>query len=122
MSLHPGDTWTRAAYAYAILLALGFAYFLIRMPYQISDDLEHLLIFQFQTLGDVIRTRFTGVESMRPAMWVTQKALFDLAPAGHYFATYKAFHAAELLLLVVLFVRLLRVRAATDLIALPVTL
>ena len=125
MSRRPGDdarVWSRTAYAYAILLALGLAYFLMRMPYQISDDLEHLLIFQFQTLREVIRTRFTGVGSMRPGMWVTQKALFDLAPAGHYFATFKAFHAAELLLLVVLFVRLLRIRTAVDLIALPVTL
>ena len=117
-----GSIWTRAAYAYAILIALGLSYFLIRMPYQISDDLEHLLLFQFQTLGDVIRTRFTGVGSMRPGMWITQKVLFDLAPAGRLFATFKLFHVAELLLLVVLFVRLLRIRTTADLIALPVTL
>jgi hypothetical protein len=126
MSALPGNAdarlWPRASYAYAILLALGCAYFLIRMPYQISDDLEHLLIFQFQTLGDVIRTHLTGVASMRPGMWVTQKVLFDLAPSGRYLTTFKTFHVAELVLLTVLFVRLLRVRTGTDLIALPVTL
>src|SRR5439155_11234527 len=93
-----------------------------RMPYQISDDLEHMLMSQYQTLGDVIRTRWTITDSMRPAMWVTQKLVFDLAPAGHYLATFKALHVAEFLLVVVLFVRLLRIRTMTDAIALPLTL
>jgi len=126
MSQRPGDgaprIWSRAAYVYGLVFALGLAYFLLRMPYQISDDLEHLLIFQFQTLDDVIRTRFTTVESMRPGMWVTQKVLFDLAPSGHYFATFKAVHVAELVLVIVLFIRLLRIRTATDFLALPLTL
>jgi len=134
MSPHPGEAnapvpspvegrvWLRAAYAYGALVALALAYFLVRMPYQISDDLEHLLIAQYQTLADVIRTRFITVESMRPAMWVTQKVLFDLAPAGRYFETFKAIHVAELTLTVVLFVRLLRIRTAIDFTALPLTL
>jgi len=59
---------------------------------------------------------------MRPVMWLMQKALFDLTPAGHYFATYKAFHVAQLVVLIVLFVRLLRIRTAIDLMALPLAL
>jgi hypothetical protein len=126
MSPRPGEldarVWSRAAYAYAVVLALGLAYFLVRMPYQISDDLEHLLIFQFQSVKDVLVTRFTGPESMRPGMWLTQKALFDLSPDAHYFATYKAVHVALLVTLLVLFVRLLRIRTAIDFIALPLAL
>jgi hypothetical protein len=126
MSQRPGESrapiWSRAPYAYALLLALGLAYFLVRMPYQISDDLEHLLIFQFQSLKDVLVTRLTGPESMRPGMWLTQKVFFDLAPSGRYFPTYKAVHVALLIALVVLFVRLLRVRTAIDVIASPVAL
>lgn len=126
MSQLPGErdtrVWSRAAYAYALVLALGLGYFLVRMPYQISDDLEHLLIFQFQTLKDVLVTRFTGPESMRPVMWLTQKLFYDVAPDGHYFATYKAVHVALLVAVLVLFVRLLRIRTATDFIALPLAL
>src|SRR5437870_7497931 len=123
---HPGEpegrACSRAAYAYGVLFALGLAYFLIRMPYQISDDLEHLLIFQFTSARDLLATRFTGIGSVRPAMWLTQKVFFDLAPGGHYFATFKAVHVAQLLLLSVLFVRLLRIRTAIDLMALPLAL
>ena len=122
----PGEVteraWSRAGYAYAVIIALGLAYFLVRMPYQVSDDLEHLLIFQFQSFWDVARTRLTNEGSMRPVMWLQQKVLFDLAPDGRYFATYKAFHVAQLLALVVLFVRLLRIRTAIDLVALPLAL
>src|SRR4051812_7574392 len=113
--------WSRVAYAYGVVFALGVAYFLVRMPYQISDDLEHLLIFQFQSFREVLVARFTGPESMRPAMWLTQKLLFDVAPGGHLFATYKTFHVAQLLALVALFIRLLRVRTLSDFAVLPLS-
>ena len=117
-----GRAWSGVAYAYGVVVALGLGYFLIRMPYQISDDLEHLLIFQFQSFRDVLIARFTGPESMRPAMWLTQKVIFDLAPRNHLFATYKAFHVAELVVLIALFIRLLRIRTAADIAVLPLAL
>ena len=126
MSPRPGDSaavaWSRGAYAYSIVFALGIAYFLVRMPYQISDDLEHVLIAQASSAWDLLVTRYTTSESMRPLMWLTQNAAFELAPGGHYFATFKAIHVAELLVVVVLFVRLLRIRGAADAAALPLTL
>ena len=125
MSRHPGSlgtAWTRAAYLYAIAVAAGVAYFLIRMPYQISDDLEHILIAQSQDAWNILVTRYATVESMRPAMWLTQNAVFELAPGGRYFATFKAVHVAELVATLVLFVRLVRVRTAVDFIALPLAL
>lgn len=125
MFRHPGSlgtAWTRAAYLYAIAIAAGVAYFLIRMPYQISDDLEHILIAQSQDAWNILMTRYATVESMRPAMWLTQNAVFELAPGGHYFATFKAVHVAELVATLVLFVRLLRVRTAVDFTALPLAL
>jgi hypothetical protein len=111
-----------AAYLWAMAFAAGVACFLIRMPYQISDDLEHMLIAQSQAAWDILVTRYATVESMRPAMWLTQNAVFELAPRGHYFATFKAVHVAELCATLVLFVRLLRVRTAVDFIALPLAL
>jgi len=102
--------------------AAGVAYFLIRMPYQISDDLEHMLIAQSQSAWDILVTRYATVESMRPAMWLTQNAVFELAPGSRYFATFKAVHVAELVATFLLFVRLLRVRTAVEFIALPLAL
>ncbi|MBM3819287.1 MAG: hypothetical protein FJW14_09780 [Acidimicrobiia bacterium] len=113
---------SRLAYAYGALLALGLAYFLIRMPYQVSDDLEHILVMQFQSYRGLVEDSLTGDGSLRPLQWVQQKVLFQLAPAGAYWDTFKAFHALQLLVVVALFVRLLRIRAATDLIALPLAL
>src|SRR5205085_4481472 len=126
MSPRPGEgdgrTWSRAAYAYGMLLALGLGYVLIRMPYQVSDDLEHFLIAQSQSAREILVTRYSTAESMRPLMWLTQKAVFDLTPSGRYLATYKAVHVAQLLVLVILFIRLLRVRTAIDLIVVPLAL
>ena len=126
MLLRPGDlherAWSRAAYGYGVILALGLAYFLIRMPYQVSDDLEHILIMQFQSYWNLLRDPPAGEGAVRPLMWLQQKVLFDAVPAGRYFATYKAFHVAQLLVVVVLFVRLLRVRTAIDVVTLPLAL
>src|SRR5258708_33747642 len=101
MSSRPGELstriWSRAAYGYGVILGLGLAYFLIRMPYQVSDDLEHILIAQSESFGHLLVDRFTGVASVRPVMWLQQKVIFDMAPAGRLFAAYKAFHAVQLL-------------------------
>jgi len=110
------------AYLCATAFAAGVAYFLIRMPYQISDDLEHMLIAQSQSAWNILVTRYATVESMRPAMWLTQNAFFELAPRDHYFATFKAVHVAELVATLLLVVRLLRVRTAVDFMALPLAL
>ncbi len=122
----PGDLqgcpWSRLAYAYGIVLALGFVYFIVRMPYQVSDDLEHLLVMQFQSYRGLVEDSLTGDGSLRPLQWMQQKALFQLAPGGAYWDTFKAFHALQLVVLIALFVRLLRVRTAADLTALPLAL
>jgi hypothetical protein len=113
---------SRVAYACAIAIGVALAYFLIRMPYQISDDLEHMLIAQSQSWWDILVTRYATVESMRPAMWLTQNAVFELAPGDRYFGTFKAVHVAELVATLVLFVRVLRVRTTVDVVALPLAL
>lgn len=122
----PGDLsgrdWSRAAYGYGVLVGLGLSYFLIRMPYQVSDDLGDILIIQAASFWTILVSQLTGEAFLRPVMWLQQKAVFELAPGEHYFATYKAFHIAQLLVVVVLFVRLLRVRRAIDAVVLPLAL
>ncbi len=122
----PGDLsareWSRAAYGYGVLAALGLAYFLIRMPYQVSDDLGDILFVQSRSFWTILVNQITGEAFLRPVMWLQQKIFFELAPDGRYFATFKAFHVAQLLVVVVLFVRLLRIRRAIDAVVLPLAL
>lgn len=118
MLRRPGDL----AYVYGLVLALGLAYFIVRMPYQVSDDLEHILVMQFQSYRGLVEDSLTGDGSLRPLQWMQQKALFQLAPAGAYWGTFKVFHALQLIALIVLFLRLLRVRAAADLTVVPLAL
>lgn len=114
----PDRRWASLAYAYGIVAALGVAYFLVRMPYQVGDGLGHILIVQEATLKGLFVNQLTGTGYLRPLWWVQQKVLFDIAN-GHYFAAFKAFHVAQLMLLIVLFIRLLRVRSLTDVVAVP---
>jgi hypothetical protein len=92
------------------------------MPYQVSDNLEHILIAQSQSLRELLVDRVTGPGSVRPLMWWQQKVLFDLSPSNGSFAAFKAFHVVELLLVVMLFVRLVRVRTSLDFVVLPLAL
>jgi hypothetical protein len=110
--------WASFAYAYGIVAALGVAYFLVKMPYQVGDGLGHILIVQQATIKGLFVSQLTGTGYLRPLWWVQQKLLFDLAN-GHYFAAFKAFHVAQLVLLLVLFIRLLRVRSLSDVVAAP---
>src|SRR5688572_7921450 len=123
---HPGDlserAWSRAAYGYALLAGLGLAYVLIRMPYQVSDNLGDILFIQSRSFWTILINQITGEAFLRPVMWLQQKVLFEVAPDGRHFATYKAFHVAQLLLVIVLFVRLLRIRNASDAVVLPLAL
>jgi hypothetical protein len=112
-------SWSRAAYAYGVVVALGLAYLLFRMPYQVSDNLEHMMVMQFQSVRDILADSFGGDGSLRPVLWLQQRALFELTGDAASFMPYKVVHAIQLLVVMVLFVRLLRVRSAFDLAVLP---
>lgn len=128
MSSPPGSVtprrWALAAHGYAVIVALGLAYFLVRMPYQVSDDLDHILMMQaYPSFGAVLQDMVADDQgTLRPVMWLQQKVLFDIAPGDRHLATYKAFNLAQLVVMVLLFVRLLRVRSAIDFVALPLAL
>jgi hypothetical protein len=111
--------WSRLAYAYAIVMALGVGYFMFLTPYQVSDNLSYILVAQASSYGELLAANFTGRGSIRPLMWLQQKVLFHLAPDGQHMTTFKLFHVAQLVALVILVVRLLRVRTAIDCTAVP---
>lgn len=115
----PDPRWRRAAYVYGIVVALGIAYMVAMIPVQVSDCLGNLLQIQHDTWTRLIVNHFWNTGFLRPLLWAQIKGAFDLAD-GHYWLTFKAIHAAQLVLLAGLFVRLLRIERARDFAAVPV--
>ncbi len=106
--------WRYVAFFWSVAIALGVVYFQLGIPLQLSDCL--LLLVDAQRAGsvwDVIHGRLDSHGFLRPAFWAQIKILFDLAH-GYYFLVFKAFHALQVLLLSVLFVRVLPIRSACD--------
>jgi hypothetical protein len=105
------------AYLAAAILALAIGDDLLRMPIQVSDALEEILdAYQSPSAAASFWTATFNAAYLRPFRIAQIKLLFDLAD-GHYWAAYRGFHAALLLLCVWLFTRAMRVKARTDLIA-----
>lgn len=110
--------WRLLAYAAAVISALSVGYFVVRSPLQIGDCVDNMVDLQKNTLGELFTNQFHQLGYMRPMLWVVLKVAFD-ASNGHYFAMYKAIHVLQLLALVLLFVRLLRVDTMTTALAVP---
>ena len=89
----PRVTPLQATQCAATVLALTFAYGLMRLPLQISDSLEQLLNAQ---QSPSVLAHFVAWSQraayLRPMFFAEVKALFDLAH-GHYWLVYRGFHA-----------------------------
>ncbi len=108
-----------AAYAYALVLAIGIGYMVARIPVQVSDCLGNLLQIQHAAWQHLIVNQFWNSGFLRPLLWAQIKGMYDLAH-GHYWLTFKVIHAAQLVAMALLFVRLLRVRTMADLLPVPI--
>ena len=117
MEVRTARGWSAAGYAYSIVVAAGLGYFLVGMPFQLGDNLGNFLIIQRHDFWGVF---MEGIEPgyMRPMLLGTSKVFFDLS-AGQYFLVFKTVHVAQILVLFVLFVRLLRVRTRQDFVVVP---
>ena len=100
--------WPALAYLCAVIVALGLAYFVVRIPVQRSDGLANLFQVQEQSWWAAAKG---GVASgyMRPALWLQIKAAFHLAD-GHYTPVFRAIHAVQIVACGLLFVGALRVK------------
>jgi len=111
---HPGPR--AAAYALAWVFAVALAVDLLWMPVQVGDSLGEILAAQ---ASPSVWTAFIGsfgTEAyLRPLRIAQIKGLFDLAQGNHYWLVYRGFHALLIVAALLLFVRALRVRTATDL-------
>ena len=110
-------TARRAAYAFGVLLALSVAYDLWRMPLQVSDSLEEIvLVHRLDTVADAFAAGLDTPNYFRPLRIAQTKAI-EVVSGGHYADGFKAFHAFLVLAAFLLFVRALDVRTTHDLAA-----
>jgi hypothetical protein len=111
--------WRRAAYAWALVVTLGLAAYVARIPVQLTDSLNNLIQVQESTWLESFRAGVGG-GYMRPALWVQIKAAFAVAAAtDHYTLVLRGAHVAQLLACVALFVGALRVRDRAAAVAAP---
>lgn len=102
------------AYGAATGVAALFAVALLRIPIQLSDSFTELLSMQGQTLSTVVRSEIAGGPYFRPLRRGLIKVVLDLS-GGDFSPWFRGFHALEVLILFVLFVRMLRPRTSADL-------
>jgi hypothetical protein len=112
-----------APLAYACALAVGvlMGVFLLDIPVQLSDSFTEFTAVHGRPLGDVVAAEFHNGAYFRPFRRGLIKIVYELS-AGDYAVAFRGFQAVQLIILLVLFVRMLRVRTRADLVALPLAL
>ena len=105
------------AYLLAGVFAASLAYDLMRMPVQVFDALEEIVTAQRSpsVFASFVAASYNAAY-LRPLRIAQIKLLFDAA-GGHYWLTYRGFHALLMFGCLFLFVRALRVRSLRDLCA-----
>ena len=112
-----GSRWRTASYAYAIVVAAGLGYFLLRVPIQVTDCFANMLALD-QPFGALIRHTLEDRAYFRPGLWASLKTVYDLA-GGEYFYWFRLTHALQVLLAIVLFVKLSLPQSFAEAAALP---
>ncbi len=102
-------------------MAAVLGYFLFGLVIQVSDSFGNLLAVQTPTLGELVRDQFSQRAYLRPLLWAQLKIVYELS-GGHYFLWFRGIHFAQVLLLIVLFVHLVRPRTALDAALVPLSL
>jgi hypothetical protein len=95
--------------------------FLLAIPVQLSDSFTEFLSVHGQPLSQVIAAEFYNGTYFRPFRRALIKIVYELS-GGHYYAAFRGFQALQVLVLLLLTVRMLRVRSAAALVSLPLGL
>ncbi len=103
--------WRRLAYLAGAVLSSSIAYCVFHLPFEVSDNLGNLLQLTDTSAAGIFAATLRLQGFLRPMMWTTTKILFDLS-GGHYFLAYRSFHVLMVFVLMLAFVRLMRVDSA----------
>ena len=109
------------AYGAAMIAWTLVAISLLRIPIQLSDSFTEFLAMQAQSLWSVVRSELAGGPYFRPLRRALIKIIFDLS-GGNYYYWFRGFHALEVLILFVLFVRMLRIHTRPGAAVVPLAL
>src|SRR5262245_19775580 len=112
--LASGRPWQLIIYACGAAMALGIGWCIVRIPIQLTDSLGDMLNVQGVSWGQLMSSTFYNPGYLRPLRLAQIKLAFDAA-RGHYFFVFKTIHVAQLVILALLFVRLLRAASVRDL-------
>jgi hypothetical protein len=111
-----------AAFGAATVLAGSIGHDLLHMPLQISDSLSLILdAASSPSAWSDFRAHLSEVSYFRPMRYATIKVVSDLSN-GNYALGYRVFHAALVLVFLLLFVRALQIRDRVGLAAAPLAL
>jgi hypothetical protein len=113
--------WTAVSYAYGALVTLGLGYCLLGMPIQLTDSFGNMVSTGQQSFWDLVYNQFYARSYLRPFLWGNLWIVQALS-GGRYFEWFRGYHVAQIALVVMLFIRLLRPRTALDAAAVPIGL
>jgi hypothetical protein len=113
--------WSRLSYAYAALVAAGVGYFLLDLPIQVTDCYGNMVKAAKGTLSGLVYGEFHQQSYLRPLGWAQLRILLDLS-GGRYFEWFRGWHVAQIVVLFVLFLRLIRPRSLAGAAVVPLGL
>jgi hypothetical protein len=88
-------------------VVLGVGYFLVDLPVQVTDSYGNIVKALHGTLGALVYGEFYQEAYLRPLGWAQLRILLDMSN-GRYFEWFRGHHVAQVALLAVLFLRLVR--------------
>lgn len=104
-----GCGWTRAAYAAGFVLALGLGFCIWGIPLPVRDFTTFMFEFQQESPWETLVKRTFATNYFRPLFFMQWRLQFDLSN-GHYVLAFRGLQAAQLIAIVLLFLRVLKVR------------
>ena len=110
-------------YAYAVALAVGslMSVFLLQIPVQLSDSFTEFTALEGRSLSEIVAAEFYNGAYFRPLRRGLIKIVHDLS-GGHFYLAFRGFQAVQVVVLLLLVVRMLRVRSRPGVFALPLGL
>jgi hypothetical protein len=109
--------WVRWAWVYGLIVAAGLAHFLFGIPIQYSDSFGNLLTLS-TSWPELLAAQFSQRAFLRPGLWAALKAVHDLS-GGEYTVWFRAVHAVQTGLLIVLYLKLIQPRTRWDAVLVP---
>ena len=108
--------WGVLAVFVALVVTATLGYFMAREPIQLTDGASNMISVADTGAWQVFVDKLTNEGFFRPLMWPPYRLVMDWS-GGNYFIWFKAIHVAQLLGLLLLLARWVRVETGTDLAA-----